>query len=270
MTAVDPEDAAVVASDLSVRFRSADGNREVLALVGVSLQVALGETLAVMGEAGSGKSTLANVIAGITSRSVPHGPEIIGGSLHVVGVDVRRLGRHDDDTLALRVGYVAQDAAATLDPYLTVGENIALPLYQRNPRLARTAAGGIVAEAIDAMHLTLATIPLHPHELSHGQQQRVAIARALVLDPDVLVADEPTSGVDSLLRGTILTHIAEVQKRKGFAAVVISSELSEVRRLTDRLLVLHRGSIVGSGGIDEVLSNPTHPYVERLAELAHV
>ena len=259
---------AVRARDLTLRYRGGGGSRAVQAITGLSLDIAPGETLAVIGDAGSGKSTLARAIAGYTSRSVPRGVEIVGGALEVLGVDVRRLGRRDDDALALRVGYVPQDAGLVLDPHLTVGENVSVPLFQRDRAFSKKLAGGIVAEAIDAMHLTLATMPKYPHELSRGQRQRVAIARALVLDPDLLVADEATAGVDATVRGSILGHVAEVQRRRGFAAFVVSSEIGEVRRLSHRLAVLHRGTIVGMGGIDEVLDAPGHPYVHRLAELS--
>ncbi len=89
-----------------------------------------------------------------------------------------------------------------------------------------------------------------------------------MLDPELLVADEATAGIDATVRGTILGHLAEVQRRRGFAAFVVSSEIGEVRRLSHRLAVLHRGTIVGMGSIDEVLGDPGHPYVHRLAELA--
>ena len=265
---VDEGDGAVVlVDDLSARYRSGTGRGHAIALTGVSLSIPVGGTLAVVGEAGSGKSTLARAIAGLTDRSREGGPQISGGGLRVLGIDVRHLRPRESDELALRVGYVPQDTSLVLDPHLTAGENVAVPLYERNAKLTRRTAGGIVAEAIDAMHLTLATIPKYPHELSRGQRQRVALARALVLDPDLLVADEPTSGVDATVRSSILDHLAEVQRRRGFTAFVVSSEIGEVRRLSDRLAVLHRGTIVGMGSVDEVLAAPTHPYVERLAAL---
>ena len=263
-------DLAVRAHDLTLRYRAGAGSKAVQAITGLSLEIAPGETLAVVGDAGSGKSTLAQAIAGYTSRSVSRGVEIVGGSLEVLGVDVRHLRQRDDNELAVRVGYVPQDAGTVLDPHLTVGENVAVPLFQRDHKLSKLLAGGIVAEAIDAMRLTLATIPKYPHELSRGQRQRVAIARALVLDPELLVADEATAGIDAIVRSTILSHLAEVQRRRGFAAFVVSSEIGEVRMLARTLTVLHRGTIVGMGTIDDVLDNPTHPYVARLAELSRV
>ncbi|GAA1735428.1 ATP-binding cassette domain-containing protein [Microcella frigidaquae] len=261
-------ESAVCARDLTLRYRSGLGRAPVTAIAGLSLDIAPGETLAVIGDAGSGKSTLARAIAGYTSRSVDRGVEIVGGALAVLGVDVRHLGRRGDNALALRVGYVPQDAGLVLDPHLTVAENVALPLFLRDPKFSRKAAGGIAAEAIDAMHLTLATMPKFPHELSRGQRQRVAIARALVLEPELLVADEATAGIDATVRGMILDHLAEVQRQRGFTAFVVSSEIGEVRRLAQRLAVLHRGGIVGLGAVDAVLDDPQHPYVHRLAELA--
>ena len=265
----ESDGAAVIVDDLSLRYRAGTGCGHVIALTGVSLRIVAGGTLAVVGEAGSGKSTLARAIAGLTDRSEQGGPQISGGGLRVLGIDVRHLRPRDSDELALRVGYVPQDSALVLDPHLTVGENVALPLWERNAKLTRRTVGGIVAEAIDAMHLTLATISRYPYELSQGQRQRVALARALVLDPDLIVADEPTSGVDATVRSSILDHLAEVQRRRGFTAFVVSSEIGEVRRLSDRLAVLHRGTIVGMGSVDEVLGTPTHPYTEWLAALAH-
>ncbi|MGY6498161.1 MAG: ATP-binding cassette domain-containing protein [Microcella sp.] len=259
--------AAVTARDLSLRFSGVEGAPSVDAVCGVNLDIAMGETLAILGEAGSGKSALAQAVAGLTNRTVERGPKIVGGSLDVLGIDVRSLRRRDDNELALRVGYVPQDAGTALDPHLTAGENVAYPLYQRTPKLDRVVAGGIVAEAIDAMHLTLATIPKYPHELSRGQRQRVAIARALVFEPELLVTDEATSGVDATVRSTILDHLAEVQRNRGFAALAISSEIAEVRRLTNRLAVMHGGRFVGYGTVDEVLDSGAHPYVRALASL---
>lgn len=264
-----PTRPAVVAHDLTLRYSRGRSRSGVEALRGVSLEIAPGETLAMIGESGSGKSSLARAIAGLTSRTIERGPVIAGGALEVLGIDVRRLRRKGDAELALHVGYVPQDAGAVLDPHLTVGENVSLPLFERDRDLDKKVAGGIVAEAIDAMHLTLATIPKYPHELSRGQRQRVAIARALVLDPQLLVADEATSGVDATVRATILGHLAEVQRHRGFAAFVVSSEIGEVRRLSRRLAVLHRGELVGMGAVDEVLDEGTHAYVRELAALAH-
>ena len=226
-------------------------------LKGIDLAVEEGEVVAIIGRSGSGKSTFLRTLNGL--ESIDDGViEVDGEYIDAARADLRSLRQ--------KVGMVFQQF--NLFPHLTVGENVSLPLFERDDDLDRKVAGGIVAEAIDAMHLTLATIPRYPHELSRGQRQRVAIARALVLDPELLVADDATAGVDATVRATILGHLAEVQRHRGFAAFVVSSEIGEVRRLSTRLAVLHRGELVGMGPIDSVLEEGTHPYVRRLAELA--
>jgi ABC-type dipeptide/oligopeptide/nickel transport system ATPase component len=117
------------------------------------------------------------------------------------------------------------------------------------------------------VRLPLSIMESYPHELSRGQRQRVALARALVLGPTLLVADDPTMGVDVLVRGPILEVIADVQREREFSVLVIGHDLRELRSITDRVAVMHQGALVGVGQIDEVLGDPLHPYVRRLAGL---
>jgi ABC-type dipeptide/oligopeptide/nickel transport system ATPase component len=105
----------------------------------------------------------------------------------------------------------------------------------------------------------------YPHELSRGQRQRVAIAKALILEPTLLVADDPTAGIDVTVRGTILDIIKDLHEQRSFSALVVSHTVSEVRRFSNRVAVMHRGVIVGIGGVDDVLQAPQHEYVEGLA-----
>jgi ABC-type dipeptide/oligopeptide/nickel transport system ATPase component len=148
-----------------------------------------------------------------------------------------------------------------------VGENVAEPIYTRDRGFDQRHAGAAVATLIDAVRLPLSVMTKYPHELSRGQRQRIALARALVLEPRVLVADDPTMGVDVLVRGRILTVISELQRELGFAALVIGHDLRELRTITDRVAVMHAGIFVGYGAVDDVLAKPTHPYVVRLAAL---
>jgi ABC-type oligopeptide transport system ATPase subunit len=148
-----------------------------------------------------------------------------------------------------------------------VGENVAEPIFLRDKHYDRIEAGTAVAQLVDAVRLPLSVMEKFPHELSRGQRQRIALARSLVLEPELLVADDPTMGVDVLVRGPILQVVAELQKELGFSALIVGHDLRELRTIVDRIAVLHAGLIVGYGSVDEVLANPLHSYVRTLASL---
>ncbi len=254
--------AAVRAADLSLAYR--DGRA---AVSGVSFEIPVGGILGVLGEAGSGKSTLARAVAAQTVPGEREAPHILGGVLEVLGVPLRGSSSRALDRLSLRVGYLPQDGGSTLQPHLTIGENVADPIYQRDRRFDRLDAGAAVATLVDAVRLPLSVMNKFPHELSRGQRQRIALARALILEPALLVADDPTMGVDVLVRGRILTVIADLQRERAFSALVIGHDLRELRTVTEQIAVMHAGLLVGHGHVDEVLGNPLHPYVSGLAAL---
>ncbi len=253
---------AVRAADLSLAYR--DGRP---AVSGVTLEIPVGGILGVVGEAGSGKSTLARAVAAQLLPGEREAPHITGGTLEVFGEKLRSTTSRRFDELSLKVGYLPQDGGSTLEPHLTVGENVAEPIYQRDRRFDRLDAGAAVATLVDAVRLPLAVMNKYPHELSRGQRQRIALARALILEPTLLVADDPTMGVDVLVRGRILTVIADLQRERAFSALVIGHDLRELRTMTEQIAVMHAGLLVGYGQVDEVLRHPLHPYVEGLAEL---
>jgi ABC-type glutathione transport system ATPase component len=256
-------DAAVLADDLTLTYPGDDTP----AINGVSFRVEQGETLGLVGEAGSGKSTLARAIASQSAPGERAAPLLAGGGLSVLGVDLRTARQRTRDRLALRVGYLPQDGGSSLQPHLTVGENVAEPIFLRDKHYDRMEAGTAVALLVDAVRLPLSVMEKFPHELSRGQRQRIALARSLVLEPELLVADDPTMGVDVLVRGPILQVVAELQKELGFSALIVGHDLRELRTIVDRIAVLHAGLIVGYGSVDEVLANPLHSYVRTLASL---
>jgi peptide/nickel transport system ATP-binding protein len=262
---VTGERIAIAADDLSLDYprdrRAARG----LAVNGVSFAVPRGAVLGIVGEAGAGKSTLARTIAGLAGLSTTRSPRIAGGALTVLGQPMRHIGRRARDRHTLKVGYLPQDGGAQLEARLTVGENVAAPIFSRDRHFDRRVAGAAVATLIDAVQLPLGVLAKYPHELSKGQRQRVALARALVLEPELLVADDPTMGVDVLARGPILDVIGDIRARREFTVVVVAHEVGELRRITDRIAVMHQGMIVGLGRIDDVLARPGHDYVDRLA-----
>ena len=260
-----PPVLAVSADDLSIRYDSWRSGSRYQAVSGVTFDIVEGEILALIGESGSGKTTLATAVAGLVGAGIANAPVITGGTLNVLGQPVRSLSPRKRDRLTLRVGYVPQDAGARLDSRLTVGENVADPIYSRDPHFDSHHAGIAVATLIDAVRLPLTTMNRYPHELSRGQRQRVAIARALILEPTLLVADDPTAGIDVTVRGAILDIIKDLHEQRAFSALVVSHTVSEVRRFSNRVAVMHRGVIVGIGGVDDVLESPRHEYVEGLA-----
>ncbi|SBN63165.1 ABC-type dipeptide/oligopeptide/nickel transport system, ATPase component [Curtobacterium sp. 9128] len=264
---------AVVADDVSIEYR-VPGARPIRAVDGVSLTVRSGEILALLGESGSGKSTFAAAVAGqFGARGEGEGAQrrhIVGGELTVLGQKTRGLRASSRRLARLtgRIGYLSQDAADRLSPDLTVGEAIAEPIYARDRRFDRKEAGLIVARLVDAVHLPLGVMRLNTWELSSGQRQRVALAQALVLEPQLLVADEPARGVDVLVRQSVLEALANLQQGRQFSAVVVSSDLREARALADRVAVMNEGRLVGLGTFDEVLDSPVDPYVKTLAATA--
>lgn len=256
---------AVLADDLCARYPGERRGARGLALNGVSFGLQRGDILGVVGEAGSGKSTLARTVAGLSGLNMHGSPRITGGSLQVLGTEIRGMRSKARDRLSLRVGYLSQDAGALLDPHLTVGENVAWPIFARDKHFSTREAGELVATLIDSVHLPLGILTKFPHELSRGQRQRVALARALVLEPALLIADDPTMGVDLLVRGAILDVIGELRATREFSALIIAHEVGELRRITDRVMVMAQGMAVALGTIDAVLADPRHPYVERLS-----
>jgi ABC-type dipeptide/oligopeptide/nickel transport system ATPase component len=254
---------AVRADDLTLGYGPDDA-----AVSGATFEIPVGGILGVVGEAGSGKSTLARAVAAQSSFGDGATPTIRGGTLEVLGHDIVGTSARKQVGLTLRVGYLPQDGGSTLVPHLTVGENVAAPIYQRDRRFNRLDAGAAVASLVDAVRLPLSTMSKFPHELSRGQRQRIALARALVLEPELLIADDPTMGVDVLVRGRILTVIADLQRERRFSALVVGHDIRELRTMTEQIAIMHAGLIVGSGQVDEVLAHPLHPYVATLAEVS--
>ena len=273
MAALDLDMASpVTTSDLSLEYPAHAGHPALRAVDGVTLSVAPGEIVAVLGESGSGKSTLAQALAGLVGRGrTPEGrPRIVGGTVSVFGQDMARSSIRRRDRLSSIVGYLAQDDGEALSPDLTVGEAIAEPIYLRDRRFDRREAGRVTAALVDAVHLPLSTMLKQTWELSSGQRQRVALARSLVLEPRLLVADEPARGVDVLVRQAVLDVIRNLHDDRQFSAVVVTSSVAEARAITDRVAVMRGGRLVGHGNVDEVLRDGLDPYVKVLSSTSPI
>jgi peptide/nickel transport system ATP-binding protein len=234
------------------------GRRRVTVLDGVSFQVDRGEALALVGESGSGKSTVARAILRLARPDA--------GAIRLDGEDVlAREPRRASLAYRARVQLVFQDPFGSLNPIHTVAHHLARPLL-RHRRATRET---VRARSLDL----LATVGLEPaeefldrrpFELSGGQRQRVAIARALAVEPELLVADEPTSMLDVSIRSGVLALLAQLKKTRGLAILLITHDLAAARLLADRIAVLHRGTIVEEGPTRAVIDAPAHPYTRAL------
>lgn len=256
----------ITTSDLTIEYPAHGASPAFVAVHGLTLRIAPGEVVGLLGESGSGKSTIARTLSGAASSSGfgEVSAQITGGEASVLGFPLRRINRRKLARLTYGVGLVAQDSADTLPPTMTVAEIVAEPVLERDARFDRNELDTRVATMVDSVRLPLSVLGRFPYELSGGQRQRVAIARALVFGPSLLIADEPTAGVDVTVRNAVIDLIGELQRERAFSALVISSDLAVLRRVANRIGVMYQGVLVGLGTIDEVFDDPWHPYVAGL------
>jgi ABC-type glutathione transport system ATPase component len=221
------------------------------AVDGVTFTLAPGGLICVAGPTGSGKSTLVAALAGSTDPSV----RVAGGSAEVCGVNVRRPGRRHRE-LTYRTGFIPQGAGADLPPRLTVSEVIAEPILIRERRVNTKALSIRVATLLDELHLPLGTASKFPYELSAGMRQRVAIARAFVLEPKVLIADEPLANLDLEVRPVVFDAITRRRKDQGMGALLVTNDADFIRELNAETLMLKSGHVVARGVGKELLWVP--------------
>lgn len=225
------------------------------ALADVSFDLESGKTLAVVGESGSGKSTLARLITMIETPTA--------GALTINGVDLSTASAADRKALRREVQIVFQNPYGSLNPRQTIGDALEEPLIV-NTSLSRADRQKAVAEMMRRVGLRPEFADRYPHMFSGGQRQRIAIARALMLRPKILVLDEPVSALDVSIRAQVLNLLAELQQEFGLAYLFISHDLSVVRHIADRVMVIYLGHAVEVASRDVLFANPQHPYTRAL------
>ncbi|MCG3176391.1 MAG: putative ABC transporter ATP-binding protein [Candidatus Omnitrophica bacterium] len=226
-------------------------------LSGVSFRLERGRTLGILGESGSGKSTLVRLLLGLLE---PH-----AGKVLYEGVDPSELRGRERRAWRRRVQAVFQDPAGSLDPRLSVESSLAEPLRVQGWRDRRVIRER-VEEALDAVELTRAYLSRRPHQMSGGECQRVAIARALVLQPELIVLDEPVSSLDLVVQAQVLNLLLRLQLDKGLSYILVSHDLKVIRHLAHDVLVLRAGQVCEAGPCEQVFGQPTHPYTRLLIE----
>jgi oligopeptide/dipeptide ABC transporter ATP-binding protein len=229
------------------------------AVDGVSFSIGPGEFFGLVGESGSGKTTVGNCIMRLL--------EPTEGVIRLRGVDVTHLSRREMRPLRRNVHMVFQDPYSSLNPRMSCGQIVGEPL--RLHGLARRAdLDRRVVAIFDKVGLRAELRYRYPHELSGGQRQRVGLARALILNPSLLIADEPVSALDVSVQAAILNLLRDLQNDMGFSCLFITHDLSTVEFLCDRVAVMYLGKIVEAAARSELFANPQHPYTQALLSAA--
>ena len=251
-----PSTPILTVDDLRVSFTTEDG--VVKAVDGVSFDLAAGEVLAIVGESGCGKSVTAQTITGLTRASNAR----ITGSVNYRGKEIN--GLTDDqlrDVRGEQIAMVFQDPMCALNPVYRVGDQIT-EMIRAHRDVSKKEARSRAVELLRSVGIPNPEhrVRLYPHEFSGGMRQRVMIAMALALEPDVLIADEPTTALDVTIQAQILQLIDQLNRERGLAVIIITHDLGVVAEIADRVLVMYAGQVVEDATLDEIFYAPKHPY----------
>lgn len=250
--------------NLRVRFRAGAKWRALLqrratfidAVHGVSFSLARGETLTLVGESGSGKSTLALSIAGLLAPA--------HGKIHFAGGEVTAHTASQRRAYRRQISMIWQNPAGSLSPRLSVGALITEPLRIHRKSRARINFREESARLLKMVGLSPDFAARYPHQLSGGQARRVGVARALALTPKLIIADEPTAGLDVSVQGEILNLLGALQREYRIAMLIITHNLNIVRHIADQTAIMYLGRFVERGAAEEIFANPLHPYTRAL------
>ncbi|NPA96723.1 MAG: ABC transporter ATP-binding protein [Crenarchaeota archaeon] len=234
----------------------------VKAVDNISFHVNKGETLGLAGESGCGKSTLGFAIL----RLVPSPGRIVSGKILFEGVDLVTM---PEDKLRKeyrwkRISMVFQGAMNALNPVRTIGDQIAEAIMVHEPHVTKEEALKRAEELLAMVGIDPKRVKSYPHELSGGMKQRVVIAMALALNPDLVIADEPTTALDVVVQAQIMNLLKRLKKEKGMSMILISHDLALIAEIADRVAVMYAGKIAEQGPSDIIYQNPQHPYTQLL------
>jgi peptide/nickel transport system ATP-binding protein len=236
-------------------------NGLIRAVDGINFKLSEGESLGIVGESACGKSTLGAAL--MQSMQLPG--RIVEGSITLAGDDITKMSSSEFDRKARwkRIAMVFQGAMNALDPVYTVESQLREILVEHH------FEGKIdqkIAESLQQVGLDLSVAKRYPHELSGGMKQRVVIAMALLLDPDVLIADEPTTALDMLVQSQIISLLKKLQREKGITIILITHDLALVSQITEKIGIMYAGELVEFSSTRDIYKNPRHPYTQALIE----
>ena len=230
--------------------------RQLHAVGGVSFDLMPGETLGIVGESGSGKSTLARALIGLVPAT--------GRAVWQDGSDLLALSPRKMLAYRREIQMVFQDPLASLNPRMTVGQIIAEPLTTHRKGLSRDEVKHRVKDMMDRVGLLPNQINRYPHEFSGGQCQRIGIARALIVEPKLVICDEPVSALDVSIQAQVINLLDDLQRDLGLALVFIAHDLSVVQHISDRVLVMYLGRVMELAEARALYAEPRHPYTQAL------
>ncbi len=237
------------------------GGEEVQAVNGIDLELKKGETLGLVGETGAGKTTIAKAIL----RILPTPPaKIISGQIKLDGTDLLTLSEHEMQKIrGNKIAMIFQDPMTALNPTMTVGEQINEVVLRHN-HISSEAATKRTIEMLEMVGIAAVRFHDYPHQFSGGMKQRVVIAMALACNPELLLADEPTTALDVTIQAQVLEMIKALKEKFNTSMILITHDLGVVAETCDKVAIVYAGEIVEYGSRDQIFRNPAHPYTRGL------
>jgi len=260
---LDHEAKLLAVENLQVEFHTRNGIAH--AVNGVTFSLDPGETLAILGESGCGKSVTAQALMGILDT--PPG-FVTGGEIRYRGVDLLKLTEERRRKVrANKIAMIFQDALSALNPVFTVGFQLG-ELFRKHRGLSRAEGRKRAIELLELVRIPAARqrVSDFPHQFSGGMRQRVMIAMALALDPEILIADEPTTALDVTVQAQIMALLAELQRERNMGLILITHDMGVVADVADRISVMYAGRIVEEAPVYDIYAKPAHPYTKALLE----
>jgi len=246
--------AVISARDLTVQYETPRG--PISAVDNVSFEIEERTIVGLLGESGCGKSTLAKALV----RNLPSNAQVPAGEILLDGEDVTAMS--DERLREVRwenIAFIPQNAMNSLDPVVTIRDQLVEPILVHRD-VSKSEATERAREVLDIVGIDPSRIDAYPHELSGGMKQRVMVAMALVLEPDLIIADEPTTGLDVLVRDRILNDLERYRDEFDISIIMVSHDIADLVETSDSLMVMYGGKIVETGPSRDLFENPTHPY----------